>query len=507
MTRRNHAFGDEEKSRDQSLKSASSIMHLKDSKLNFDPFESFRFESPTLRTPTGIAEKARSEWRLHGEGISQASEEKRRPLSNLDVTVRIVAVESRKDVSGSPYSTYVISVLKDGASMTSLVERRYGDFSKLNTLTKNHNINLGVKFPPKHWAGRIGKWTPSLSLAPETHKDLLSYRKVQLDIWLVSLVALYNRHQLPPLLYQEVLDFLTALPKPPCERENDLAPHGKIERNIIWSNPLSFTLRSAIRQAAYTVQYMCGHGISKSDLSIPLDLIQQAKGLCFLTVVKAGMVVSGKIGSGLVISRKADGTWSAPLALGTIGVGWGAQIGGDITHYLILLTTHQALDSFIMSSTITLGAELGVAVGPVGRGATSHISSSSILQPAYAYAHSQGLFVGISLQGSILNVRHDLNTNFYGRPVEASEVLRYLSPPKAAKPLYDALNEALTLEIPEDGIRPSALFASESIPKTPNQYQPSCLTGNLAASSPSFFDAQNAAFGYKQENFVQYRSP
>ena len=156
--------------------------------------------------------------------------------------------------------------------------------------------------------------------------------------------------------------------------------------------------------------HVCRQGLSNSDHSITLDLIQQAKGLCFLAVMKAGLVVLGKLGTGLVVARKNNGTWSAPSALGTVGLGWGAQIGGNVTHYLIILTSKDAVDALSASSSVTLGAELGVAVGPVGRGATSHISSSSLLQPAYAYAHSQGMFVGISLEGSIVNARHEVNT-------------------------------------------------------------------------------------------------
>lgn len=443
-----------------------------------------------LRTPMN-ADKARMEWRQHGEGLSQASEEKRRPLSSMDTVVRILAVETRSDVNGSKFSAYVVSVLRPGGENTAaiLVEHRYSDFDKLNSLLRKHNVKLGAAFPSKHWAGRMGNWTPSLSLAPNQHQDLISFRKIQLDLWLVDLVAAYNRGQLPPVVHQEVTEFLTSGAKAPCDRENALDHSTSVERSLRLSNPLSFTLGSSIRQASYTVQYMCRRGLMESDQSIPLDLIQQAKGLCFLTVMKAGLVVSGKIGTGLVVSRKLDGTWSAPSAIGTVGLGWGAQIGGDITQYLIVLTSREVVDSFTVSSSVTLGAELGVAIGPVGRGATSHISSSSLLQPAYAYAHSQGLFVGISLEGSIVNARHDLNTKFYGRQVSVEEILKYMDSPRAATPLYDALNNALAQDIPGDGIRPSTLFSSYSFDNTPVKPPPPVTTTTLASSSPALLGA------------------
>jgi lipid-binding SYLF domain-containing protein len=51
-----------------------------------------------------------------------------------------------------------------------------------------------------------------------------------------------------------------------------------------------------------------------------------AKGLAILTVVKAGAVVAYKFGTGLVIARRSDGSWSAPSAICSIGLGWGAQV-------------------------------------------------------------------------------------------------------------------------------------------------------------------------------------
>ena len=70
-----------------------------------------------------------------------------------------------------------------------------------------------------------------------------------------------------------------------------------------------------------------------SERSIPLAVLKGAKGLAILTVAKAGVVLSYKVGTGLVIARRSDGSWSAPSAISSIGLGWGAQVN------LQLLTT------------------------------------------------------------------------------------------------------------------------------------------------------------------------
>lgn len=214
--------------------------------------------------------------------------------------------------------------------------------------------------------------------------------------------------------------------------------------------------------------------INKSDQSIPLDLLHAAKGLCFMTVVKAGVVVSGRIGTGVLVARMDNNEqntnsqrWSAPCAIGTIGMGWGAQLGADCTHYLIVLTTTKAVQDLCNATSLQLGGEMSVAVGPIGRGANSHLTTGDwTLHPAYAYAHSQGLFVGMSLEGSVVSVRADVNAKFYGRNVLAKEIL-CMPGPRAAEPLYRALDGAMQVQLPEDGFRPSTLWSEQPV----NGYQ------------------------------------
>lgn len=63
-----------------------------------------------------------------------------------------------------------------------------------------------------------------------------------------------------------------------------------------------------------------------AERSIPSAVLKGARGLAILTVVKAGIVVAYKLGTGLVIARRADGSWSAPSAISSVGLGWGAQV-------------------------------------------------------------------------------------------------------------------------------------------------------------------------------------
>ena len=75
------------------------------------------------------------------------------------------------------------------------------------------------------------------------------------------------------------------------------------------------------------------------DKSIPTEILQNCLGVAFLSVIKAGFIWSGKVGTGLVLTRLEDGSWSAPSGIGTAGIGFGAEIGGEIMDFIIFLGT------------------------------------------------------------------------------------------------------------------------------------------------------------------------
>jgi SH3 domain-containing YSC84-like protein 1 len=93
---------------------------------------------------------------------------------------------------------------------------------------------------------------------------------------------------------------------------------------------------------------------------------------------------------------------------------------------------------------VSLGAEMSVAAGPIGRVANGAVTANLDMNiaPILSYSHSRGLFAGISLEGAVIASRPDVNRAFYGHDVTAKQLLsNEIAPPPAAKPLYDALAE------------------------------------------------------------------
>ncbi|KAH7464959.1 hypothetical protein PRIC1_014101 [Phytophthora ramorum] len=183
---------------------------------------------------------------------------------------------------------------------------------------------------------------------------------------------------------------------------------------------------------------------ASADRSIPVAFLQKAHGLAIMTVLKAGFLVSGKIGTGLVVAKLPDGSWSAPSAIGTFGLSGGFELGGELVEVMIILGSEGAVKVF-HKPQVNLGAGLDVAVGPYGRSAqAAAAASTSGLNANYSYSQSKGLFAGISLQGAILAARSDLNRKFYGRDLQASDLLSgFIEQPAAARPLYEAIDNAM----------------------------------------------------------------
>lgn len=167
-----------------------------------------------------------------------------------------------------------------------------------------------------------------------------------------------------------------------------------------------------------------------------------AKGLAILTVIKAGFLGSARFGSGLVVARLPDGSWSAPSAIATAGAGFGGQIGFELTDFVFILNDASAVKTFSQAGSLTLGGNVSIAAGPVGRNAeAAGAASLKGVAGIFSYSKTKGLFAGVSLEGSAIVERKDANTKLYGRPIPARELLTGSErSPSQAAPLMNILN-------------------------------------------------------------------
>lgn len=155
------------------------------------------------------------------------------------------------------------------------------------------------------------------------------------------------------------------------------------------------------------------------DKGIPKDLLDGAEAIgVFPGVLKAGFIVGGRGGSG-VISRRVPGGWSAPVFFKIGGGSWGAQIGVEKIDLVLLFMNDGAVKSLLKTKT-ELGVEASVAAGPVGRNAaasTTPTAGAGIL----SYSRAKGLFAGLELKGAVITPEDSLNEAVYH--MKASEML------------------------------------------------------------------------------------
>jgi SH3 domain-containing YSC84-like protein 1 len=174
------------------------------------------------------------------------------------------------------------------------------------------------------------------------------------------------------------------------------------------------------------------------ETAIPPTVLRDAKGLAILTITKAGFILSGRGGTGVVVARTGRG-WSGPAAIGTGGLGIGFQAGVQVSEYVFILNTQEAINAFSKGTNVTLGGNLSAAIGPIGRSAEASVLPQAAI---YTYSRSQGIFAGISLEGTVIATRYEANEAYYGKPVFPSDILAGdVKPPASAQKLLDVLSK------------------------------------------------------------------
>ncbi len=149
------------------------------------------------------------------------------------------------------------------------------------------------------------------------------------------------------------------------------------------------------------------------DRRIPNEMFSQAEAIAVIpNVVKAGLVLGGRHGRGLISVRGADGTWSNPSYVSLAGGSVGFQAGVQATDVVLVFRSRRGVDS-IVNGKFTLGADAAVAAGPVGRNAQA-LTDGELKAEIYSYSRSRGLFAGVALDGSVIKIDHKSNQKIYG---------------------------------------------------------------------------------------------
>ncbi|QYR52980.1 lipid-binding SYLF domain-containing protein [Lysobacter soyae] len=180
------------------------------------------------------------------------------------------------------------------------------------------------------------------------------------------------------------------------------------------------------------------------ESAIPDRLFDEARAVVVVPdTLKIGFIFGGRRGEGLLSVRRPDGSWSAPSFVKLTGGSIGLQAGVQSADIVMVFHTDRGLDS-IVAGKFTLGADAGVAAGPVGRTASAS-TDEQLKAEIWSWSRARGLFAGVSVDGAALSIDDAANQRMYGQgstPRMIFEGRTAVRTPNALVDFSDTIEEA-----------------------------------------------------------------
>lgn len=159
-----------------------------------------------------------------------------------------------------------------------------------------------------------------------------------------------------------------------------------------------------------------------SKIKIPQKIIENAQAIAiFPATIEISMFLGGKTGNGVMVVRRSDGSWSYPFFVKLGGAGLGFQVGVEKKDILMIFKSTDSVQK-LMNNKMTLGVDASVAAGPAGNSA-GRGSEADFKSEVYTYTKTQGAFVGVSFDGSVMNHDYDENIELYGNNITPAQII------------------------------------------------------------------------------------
>jgi len=187
---------------------------------------------------------------------------------------------------------------------------------------------------------------------------------------------------------------------------------------LVWTGAAAQDKEQEKLKASITVL----NDFSEMKENIPSQLLSLSQGIIIVPkMINAGLMIGGKHGKGVAMIKNKNGQWSDPVFVTITGGSVGAQIGVQATDLILVFKSSKTLTE-IGKGSFTLGGDLSVAAGPVGRSSSAQ-TDYKLEAEVYSYSRSKGLFAGITLNGAALSVDAKANNDFYGNSLDANTIL------------------------------------------------------------------------------------
>jgi len=172
-------------------------------------------------------------------------------------------------------------------------------------------------------------------------------------------------------------------------------------------------LRANPEETVLLADQVLHEGMTVPVRQIPARLMADAQGIAIIpNVIKIGFIAGIRRGQGVVMVREPNGAWSLPQFVTLTGgsIGWQAGVQG--TDVVLVFRTQKSVQG-LLTGKFTIGADVAAAAGPVGRNAAA-ATDARLKAEILSYSRSRGLFAGVALDGSIIEVNSVAQTTFYG---------------------------------------------------------------------------------------------
>ena len=215
------------------------------------------------------------------------------------------------------------------------------------------------------------------------------------------------------------------------------------------------------------------------DQGIPDRLLERAYGIAVIPdFTKVAFFLGGARGHGVVVVRDRSGHFSSPIFVTLTGGSFGFQWGVQKTDLVLVFTSEKGIEG-ITGGKLTLGGDISVAAGPVGRQASA-ATDQAFNAGVYSYSATRGIFAGVALSGAALTIDDSANAELYHHPgLLASDIIS-----GAVRTDDNAAQRFLTAVSEGTGMQSASSVASSAADPAAQRAQPARPNGQPAQAFP-----------------------
>jgi len=181
--------------------------------------------------------------------------------------------------------------------------------------------------------------------------------------------------------------------------------------------------RTSLQGMIYNADLALAHALDPTSEGIPKQLAEKCAGIVIVSVVNIGVIFSGNVGSGVLMAKKDDGTWSKPSAVGLSGMGFGLMAGAEMRDVIVLIMDKSTVASLARNEKTKLSSlKFSLIAGPLGRAQQVPVNMAE--RPGcFSYTYAKGAFGGSSVEDATLSARPKENKFFYGNDATPHQIL------------------------------------------------------------------------------------